>query len=49
MDLFISQSAGNLLSLLPEMTDRIRQLLVNYPEVYLAVWEKLRPILEEAE
>ncbi|KAK3820081.1 MAG: prolyl oligopeptidase [Benniella sp.] len=31
------------------MTDRIRQLLVNYPEVYLAVWEKLRPILEEAE
>ncbi|KAG0237032.1 hypothetical protein BGX31_003747 [Mortierella sp. GBA43] len=49
MEAFVSQSAENLLSLLPEMTDTIRQLLVNYPEVYLAVWEKLRPILEEAE
>ncbi|KAF8927225.1 hypothetical protein BGZ58_010550 [Dissophora ornata] len=49
MDLFISQSADNMLSLLPEMTESIRQLIVHYPEVYLAVWEKLRLILEEAE
>ncbi|GJJ78267.1 oligopeptidase B [Entomortierella parvispora] len=49
MDLFVSQSADNLLSLLPDMTESIRQLLVHYPEIYLGVWEKLRPILEEAE
>ncbi|KAI1293150.1 hypothetical protein EDD11_008501 [Mortierella claussenii] len=49
MDLFISQSADNFLSLLPDMTDSIRQLIVHYPEVYLAVWEKLRAVLEEAE
>ncbi|KAG0196925.1 hypothetical protein BGX28_009544 [Mortierella sp. GBA30] len=49
MDLFISQSADNLLSLLPDMTESIRQLLVHYPEIYLGVWEKLRLILEEAE
>ncbi|KAF9148128.1 hypothetical protein BG015_010173 [Linnemannia schmuckeri] len=49
MDLFISQSADNLLTLLPDMTDSIRQLIVHYPEIYLGVWEKLRLILEEAE
>ncbi|KAG0097664.1 hypothetical protein BGZ93_002281 [Podila epicladia] len=49
MDLFISQSADNLLSLLPDMTESIRQLLVHYPEIYLSVWEKLRLVLEEAE
>ncbi|KAF9276742.1 hypothetical protein BGZ68_009776 [Mortierella alpina] len=49
MDLFISQSADNLLSLLPDMTESIRQLLVHYPEIYLGVWEKIRLILEEAE
>jgi len=49
MDLFISQSADNLLTLLPDMTESIRGLLVHYPEIYLGVWEKLRPILEEAE
>ncbi|ORZ27977.1 prolyl oligopeptidase [Lobosporangium transversale] len=49
MDLFISQSANNLASLLPDMTENIRQLISRYPEVYLAVWERLRPILEEAE
>jgi len=49
MDLFVSQSADNLLSLLPDMTESIQQLLVHYPEIYLGVWEKLRLILEEAE
>ncbi|KAF9348010.1 hypothetical protein BGX26_000528 [Mortierella sp. AD094] len=49
MDLFVSQSPNNLLSLLPEMTESIRQLVVHYPEVYIAVWEKLRAVLEEAE
>ncbi|KAF9209013.1 hypothetical protein BGZ49_006706 [Haplosporangium sp. Z 27] len=49
MDLFVSQSPNNLLSLLPEMMDSIRKLVVHYPEVYIAVWEKLRDILEEAE
>ncbi|KAF9175743.1 hypothetical protein BGX20_001051 [Mortierella sp. AD010] len=49
MDLFVSQSPNNLLSLLPEMTESIRQLVVHYPEVYMAVWEKLRAVLEEAE
>ncbi|KAK3815544.1 MAG: prolyl oligopeptidase [Linnemannia gamsii] len=49
MDLFISQSADNLLTLLPDMTDSIRQLITHYPEIYLGVWEKLRLILEEAE
>lgn len=49
MDLFISQSADNLLTLLPDMTDSIHQLIVHYPEIYLGVWEKLRLILEEAE
>ena len=49
MDLFISQSADNLLTLLPDMTDSIRRLIVHYPEIYLGVWEKLRLILEEAE
>ncbi|KAF9112778.1 hypothetical protein BGX27_002823 [Mortierella sp. AM989] len=49
MDLFVSQSPNNLLSLLPEMTESIRQLIVHYPEVYMAVWEKLRVVLEEAD
>lgn len=49
MDLFISQSADNLLSLLPDMTESIRQLVIHYPEIYLGVWEKLRLVLEEAE
>ncbi|KAG0250658.1 hypothetical protein BG011_008189 [Mortierella polycephala] len=49
MDLFISHSADNFLSLLPDMTESIRQLIVHYPEIYLGVWEKLRIVLEEAE
>ncbi|KAI9239233.1 MAG: prolyl oligopeptidase [Podila humilis] len=49
MDLFISQSADNFLSLLPDMTESIRQLVIHYPEIYLSVWEKLRLVLEEAE
>ncbi|KAF9196706.1 hypothetical protein BGZ50_007870 [Haplosporangium sp. Z 11] len=49
MDLFVSHSADNFLSLLPDMTESIRQLIVHYPEIYLGVWEKLRVVLEEAE
>ncbi|KAF9435659.1 hypothetical protein BGZ76_005799 [Entomortierella beljakovae] len=49
MDLFVNQSPENLLSLLPEMTESIRQLIVHYPDLHMAVWEKLRTILEEAE
>ncbi|KAF9969972.1 hypothetical protein BGZ73_007466 [Actinomortierella ambigua] len=49
MDLFVTQSPDNFLSLLPEMTESIRQLVLHYPEVHLGVWEQLRLILEEAE
>ncbi|KAF9924055.1 hypothetical protein FBU30_005929 [Linnemannia zychae] len=38
-----------MLTLLPDMTETIRDLIVHYPEIYLSVWERLKPILEEAE
>ncbi|KAG0230743.1 hypothetical protein BGW41_002415 [Actinomortierella wolfii] len=49
MDLFVTQSPENFLSLLPEMTESIRQLIIHYPEVYIGVWQQLRLVLEEAE
>ncbi|KAF9427282.1 hypothetical protein BGZ94_005185 [Podila epigama] len=49
MDLFVSQSPDNFLSLLPDIAESVRMLVTHYPELYLGVWERLRSILEEAE